>query len=177
MKRVAIVGCPGAGKTTFARKLSEKTKLPVVHLDFYYHQQKYDYHNNRDAWIKRVKKLIQQDSWIMDGNYSSSFVPRFKRADTIIFFDFPRRTSMHGVVKRRIQYHNKLRVEMPSEWKEKANLEFLKYVWNFNKSDRGKILTAIKEAGDKNVIVFKNRKQANDFLKELRTEPASGFTE
>lgn len=167
MKRIVIVGCPGAGKTTFARKLSEKTKFPVVHLDFYYHQQKYDYYNNREAWIKKVEQLIKQDKWVMDGNYSSSFIPRFKRADTIIFFDFPRHVSMYGVIKRRIQYRNKLRVEMPSEWKEKANLEFLKYVWNFNKQDRGKVLAALKEASDKDIRIFTNRKQMNEYLSKL----------
>ena len=33
MERVMIIGCGGAGKSTLARKLGEKTGLPVVHLD------------------------------------------------------------------------------------------------------------------------------------------------
>ena len=33
MERVLIIGCSGAGKSTLARKLGEKTGLPVVHLD------------------------------------------------------------------------------------------------------------------------------------------------
>lgn len=167
MKRVAVVGCPGAGKTTFTRKLSEKTRLPVIHLDFYYHQQKYDYYNNREAWIKKVEELIKKDSWIMDGNYSSSFTPRFKRADTIIFLDFPRYLTMYSVLKRRLQFHNKLRADMPSEWKEKANFEFLKYVWSYNKEHRQEVLDALKEAGNKDIHIFTNRKQMNEYLSKL----------
>ena len=33
MNRVMIIGCGGAGKSTLARKLGEKTGLSVVHLD------------------------------------------------------------------------------------------------------------------------------------------------
>ena len=32
MERVIIIGCGGAGKSTLARKLGEKTGLPVIHL-------------------------------------------------------------------------------------------------------------------------------------------------
>lgn len=167
MKRIAIVGCPGSGKTTFTRKLAAKTKLPVIHLDFYYHQTKHDYYNNTEAWIATVKELIKQDAWIMDGNYNSTIEARFKRADTIIFFDFPRRKSLYGVVKRRIQYRNKLREEMPSDWEEKANLEFLIYVWHFRKNNREETLKAIADNHDKDLITFTNRKQANEYLDKV----------
>ncbi len=164
MKRIAVVGCPGAGKTTFVRKLAEKTKLPVVHLDYYYHQKKYDFYNNSDAWIKKVNELIQRDMWIMDGNYKSTFDSRFKRADTIIFFDFPRRTSLYGALKRRMQYRKKFREDMPSDWKEKADLTFLKYVWSFNKNSRHKVTEALEKNKDKTMVVFKNRKQVKKYL-------------
>ncbi len=166
-KRIAIVGCPGSGKTTFARILSEKVNIPVIHLDYYYHQLKYGFHNDREAWIEKVKQLVKQDSWIMDGNYSSSFDVRFKEADSILFFDYPRRTSMYGVIKRRIQYHNKLREEMPSDWKEKADMNFIKYVWNFKKVERIKITNALDKVKNKEVVIFKNRKDADDYLKSL----------
>jgi adenylate kinase family enzyme len=32
-ERILIIGPPGAGKSTLAIKLAEKTKLPLVHLD------------------------------------------------------------------------------------------------------------------------------------------------
>lgn len=167
MKRVAVIGCPGAGKTTFTRKLHEKTGLPVIHLDFYYHQKKFDFYNNREAWISCVEKLINEDSWIMDGNYSSTFEQRFKRADTIIFFDYPRRISFYRTIKRRIEFRNSHRAEMPSDWKEKADKDFLKYVWNFNRDSRSRITEQLKKNKDKNIIIFLAPKQAEDYLRML----------
>lgn len=167
MKRVVIIGCPGAGKSVFANKLHNKTKLPLVHLDFYYHQKENDYYNNKEQWVKRVEKLIAADSWIMDGNYTSTFDLRFKRADTIIFFDMPRRLSFYRVLKRRIEYRNKQRTDMPSDWKEKANAEFLKYVWQFSKTTRPKILAQLQKNKDKEIIVLQSPRQAQKYLDSL----------
>ena len=33
MKRAIVIGSPGAGKSTFARKLKDKTGLPLYYLD------------------------------------------------------------------------------------------------------------------------------------------------
>ena len=38
MLKVIIVGCPGAGKSTFARKLNQITNLPLYHLDMLWHK-------------------------------------------------------------------------------------------------------------------------------------------
>ena len=38
MKKVLILGCPGAGKNTFARKLRDKTGLPLYYLDMIWHK-------------------------------------------------------------------------------------------------------------------------------------------
>ena len=40
MERILIIGGNGAGKTTFAKALAEKTQLPLVHLDALYWRRK-----------------------------------------------------------------------------------------------------------------------------------------
>ena len=37
MNKVAVIGCPGAGKSTFARRLAGITGLPLFYLDMLWH--------------------------------------------------------------------------------------------------------------------------------------------
>lgn len=87
MKRITIVGCPGAGKSTFARALSHKTKIPLVHLDFYYHQREPDYQKDKQAWLDKLAGLTSGETWIIEGNYGSSYEQIIPKSDALIFMD------------------------------------------------------------------------------------------
>jgi adenylate kinase family enzyme len=167
MQRVAVVGCSGVGKTTFSRRLAEKTGLPLVHLDYYHHELGKDYPHNRAAWVKRVKPLIAEPSWVMDGNYQSTFPLRFARADTIIFFDYPRWRALLGIYKRRFQYRKTRRADMPEGWQEKIPRDFLMFVWKFNRDYRPNIISALDAVEGKRVIVFHKPKEAEQYLRSL----------
>ena len=169
MKRVAIFGSPGTGKSTLTKKLSELTGLPAVYLDREYFDKNKPYFMAKDetAWFERVHDLESEDEWITDGNYSGSLPARLKRADTIIFLDFPRRTAIRGVVERRIKLHNKPRHEMHSDWKERWNMEFLKYVWTYNKKSRAKRLAVLEKFKEKDILVLRSRKEVNNWLRDL----------
>ena len=167
MKRVLVVGSPGSGKTTFARRLAEKTGLPLIHLAYYYHQKKFNYYENKEAWRKRVVSLTKGDAWIIDGNYSSTFAERFVVADTVVFFDLPRRVVMYRLFKRRLQYVRKRRSDMPEDWREKIDWELLLFVWRFNRDKRYKITDAIAANPEKRVIVFRTPRDVGLFWNEV----------
>lgn len=169
MNKVIIVGAPGTGKSTLARKLTKKTGLPIIHLDYYYHQKDKDYYHekNKPAWFQEVKKLVKQSSWIMDGNYSSTYEVRFKAADIVIFLDFPRYIYFARVLKRAYIFRSKHRPEMPSDWKEKLSKDFLSFVWNFNKNNRRKITNSLDKISDSKIYSFKSPRELNKFLKSL----------
>lgn len=89
MKKIAVIGCPGAGKTTFSKELSKRLSLPLYHLDFFHYDESFNYQQDEDAWRQRVMALSQEPSWIIDGNHKSTFDIRFDNADTIIYLDYP----------------------------------------------------------------------------------------
>ncbi len=169
MKRVLVVGSPGAGKTLFAKRLAKKTGLPLVHLDTYYHDKTKDYYSeqNKPAWRAKVMELIKPNTWIIDGNYSSTFPDRFERADTIFFLDYPLHTRLRGVFNRRLEYRNRKREDMPEDWQEKIDWSFLEFVWNFKKNYRHKITDVLKTQSSKKIVIFKKRSEATKYLKML----------
>lgn len=133
MERVMIIGCGGAGKSTLARQLGEVTGLPVVHLDKLFW---------KSGWVESSKAEIDEKirqaaacpRWIMDGNYNRTLEQRLERADTVIYLDFPRMVCLWGVFKRLLTNLGKVRPDMPEGCPEKVDLEFLRWIWNFNKA-------------------------------------------
>ena len=69
MKKVIVIGCPGAGKTTFAERLRDKTELPLYYLDAIWHNPDRT-HISREEYDARLAEILALDSWIIDGNYS-----------------------------------------------------------------------------------------------------------
>lgn len=166
MNRIAVVGCSGSGKSTFCRQIAKKIGLPLIHLDYSFHDSTKDYVHDKEAWYKKAKELIDQPTWIIDGVYSSTFSIRFKRADVIFFFDYPRYICLYRIFKRWFEYRKKHREDMPLDWQEKIDWGFLRFVWTFNKAYRYKITDELAKA-DKKVIVFHNPKETELYLKKL----------
>lgn len=67
MKKVLILGCPGAGKSTFARKLRDKTGLPLYYLDMIWHKPDRTTITKQEFDAK-LSEIIKQEEWIIDGN-------------------------------------------------------------------------------------------------------------
>ena len=68
MKRVIVIGSPGAGKSTFARKLKDKTGLPLYYLDRIFHKSDQTT-LTREEFDRKLQTILQTDCWIIDGNY------------------------------------------------------------------------------------------------------------
>jgi len=75
VRKVLVIGSGGAGKSTFARRLAERTGLPLVHLDLLYWHDGWVPSANAE-WDGVVARLVSQDDWIMDGNYGRTLVTR-----------------------------------------------------------------------------------------------------
>ena len=76
MKRILIIGAGGSGKTTLARRLAERTGLPLIHLDQLYWHSGWQA-TPTEEWRSKVDELIAGETWIMDGNaYTSRPGPR-----------------------------------------------------------------------------------------------------
>lgn len=106
MKRVLVIGPSCAGKSTLARRLADRIGLPLVHLDPLYWRAGWR-ETPKEEWAQTVERLVQQDDWVIDGNYGGTLDQRLEAADTVIFLDFSRWICLRRAVKRRIQFHGR----------------------------------------------------------------------
>lgn len=168
MKRVAIIGSGGAGKSTLAREMGAKTGLPVIHLDREYWKPGW-VESEPDEWSARVAELVATDEWITDGNYGGTLDLRLQRADTIIFLDLPRSLCVFRTLKRGLTYRNRSRPDMTPGCNERLEWQFLKWIWQYPTSRRPGILNRLRSerSAGKRIVRLRSTGQVRRFLVSL----------
>ena len=167
MKKIVIVGCAGCGKSTLAKILGQNLNIPVLHLDTIYWKANWQV-EDKNIFLEKQLKMLENDSWIIDGNYRDTLDLRLKDCDTIIFLDYPRRTAIYGIYKRYFQYRNKQRDTIAEGCREKIDRSFFNWVWNFKKKARPIIVNKINDHKlGKEVLIFKKRKQLKKYLESI----------
>ena len=159
--RILILGCPGSGKSTFARALAARTGLPVVHLDNLWWRAD-GTHISREDFDRALGELLEGERWILDGDYSRTYEVRVRAADTVVFLDYPEDVCMAGIVARVGQQ----RPDMP--WTERAlDPELVALVQNYARDDRPALLSLLQQYPDKRSLIFTSREEAARWLSDL----------
>jgi adenylate kinase family enzyme len=163
-KRIMVIGCSGSGKSTLSRKLGEKLNIPVVHLDKLLWRPGWHQVSNEE-FDDLLKKEIIKDSWILDGNFNRTIKYRLDRCNTVIYLDYSRITCIIGVIKRVLANYGRTRTDMGMDCPEKFDIEFLKWIWNFNKKYRSNYYNELRNLKNKNVLILHSRRECKKFLK------------
>lgn len=88
VERVLVLGCGGAGKSVFARRLGARAGLPVVELDSVFWQPGL-VGLSRPEWVARQRELVAGPKWILDGDLGPYDVleVRLAAADTVVLLN------------------------------------------------------------------------------------------
>ena len=163
MEKVIVIGCPGSGKSTFSKVLHKVIELPLYHLDMlYWNADRTTV--PRPIFLERLSKIIEQDLWIIDGNYGSSIEMSLKACDTVFFLDYPLEICIEGVNLRK----GKKRTDMPwVEESDEVDKELIEFIKNYDSNSRPKVIELLNKYNDKNIFIFNSRNEADEFLSQI----------
>jgi adenylate kinase family enzyme len=159
VERVLVIGSPGAGKSSFARRLREKSGLPLYYLDMIWHLPDRTT-VTREEFDRRLEEILREDRWIIDGNYGRTLERRLMRCDTVFLLDLPVEVCLEGA-KERV---GKQREDLP--WKEEElDPEFRRWIIDFPGEQLPRIYELLEQYKEgRQIIVFRSREEADEWL-------------
>ncbi|MCT7981745.1 hypothetical protein NG796_00405 [Laspinema sp. A4] len=173
MKKIAIIGPKGSGKTTLAHHLCSIVNVEVIHADAILGQSGQS-GTNEFQGKTRLESYLQQPAWIIEGdgdptNPEFIYEQRFAAADTIIWLDLPQTVCVWRLLKRLVQPEGRLRKfflsNYPGNIQEYGFLQGVMQTWNYMKQERSLVREKIDECcGDKRVFILRTPSEVKDFL-------------
>lgn len=101
-KRIAVVGTTGSGKTTLARQLARSLELKHVEIDALHWGPQWMPVPD-DVFRQRVGDALQEESWVIDGNYRKVRDIIWPQAETIVWLDYPLIVILWRLFRRAIR--------------------------------------------------------------------------
>ncbi len=163
MEKIAIIGSPGAGKTTLATKISSMLKIKVIHLDRLLWKRGWQ-GKSSDTRIDIMHAIAQEKHWVIEGTYINSSEARLDAADTIIFLDVSPFLCFWRIMKRHYVDHGRSRRDLPMECTDKLTLFRMLKVLFFPFREGRTLEQKLRNYNSKQVIRLHSMREVNDFL-------------
>lgn len=168
MKKVAIVGCGGSGKSDLARKLAKILDAPVTHLDAAFYDDEWNA-LPMEKFAEVQRELVAQPTWIIDGNYNSTLQIRLEACDTVVLMDVATPAALWGIFSRQIRHgagHKGNGVHNRITW------GVIKYVATYRRKMRPRVMAKIEEfaAGHAEVVLLTSRRHTRRWLQQVAAQ-------
>lgn len=170
MKRVAVFGNAGGGKSTLARALAAITGLPLYVID----ELKFRPGGSevpQEEYLRLHAAVVGRDAWIIDGFESVKLAwERFEAADTLVHVDLPLAVHALWVTKRLVQG---LFVDPPG-WPKgspviSSSMQSYRVLWPCHTRLTPRYRAYVSEAAPrKRVIHLRSKREMKQFLESIR---------
>ena len=163
MKKIYIIGPVGSGKTTFAKKLSQKYNIKYYELD----KVSWDDDNGNikrptEEALKIFNNIIKNKSWIIEDIGRDKFKQGREDADIIYYLKMSKVKAYYRVIKRWFKQRFKKEVyNCPPTF---SQFKYFIYTVNSYYKKEKDILKSLDEYKDK--LVFLNKEDINNILKK-----------
>lgn len=101
IRRIAIYGVTGSGKSTAADRISRLTGLPTYRADDVAWEPNW-VGVPGDEQRRRIAEICARDEWVLDAAYGTWQDIAFSRADVLVLLDYARWRSLLRLVRRTI---------------------------------------------------------------------------
>ena len=166
-QKILVLGCSGSGKSTFAKILAERTGLPLFHLDNLWWKADRT-HISREEFDQKLREILKEEQWILDGDYSRTYETRIRACDTIFVLDYPEEVCRNGIEER----VGTKRSDIP--WiEEQLDPELVELVTNYRTENRPKLFALLDRYPKKERYVFHDRTEADAWIEALKV-PVKG---
>ena len=133
LDRISIVGMCGAGKTTMAAQLARLLNVAHLEIDELAHGPNWSRTPDEEL-ARQLGSVVEGASWIVDGTYLDRIGDVvWRRATTVVWLDYPRRTLLRRVVVRslrRIVTRQRLWYGNTERWSDLWRPDHpIRYVW------------------------------------------------
>ena len=163
MKRILVIGCPGAGKTYFAKKLKEITGLPVIHMDnLYWNKDKTSI--STEELENKLLPYLKEEKWIIDGNYHDTLKLRLEYATDVFFMKMSREECIEGILERIDQERD----DIPWVETKKDAVELINWTIDYEERTKAQEENLLKEYPKVEVHILRSREEANQYLEQLK---------
>ncbi|MBX9765120.1 hypothetical protein K2X83_00580 [Patescibacteria group bacterium] len=163
VKKIAILGITGAGKSTLSRRIAQKTGLPVYHMDTLFWRGEWQEVPEKEYVEAHQKILKENDSWIIEGWVSEAMVDRLHQADVIIYLDHPGWLAAAHYVERWRKHRVVARPELPKESRDHFKLRrFLLVLFRVERPQIERVLKLV--ADQKKIVRITSMEEMEDYL-------------
>jgi adenylate kinase family enzyme len=168
-RRAIVFGSSGAGKSTFARQLGAITGVPVTHIDQLFWSPGW-VQTPTHLYLQRLEAVMAQPAWIIEGVNTSTLARRLASADVMFWIDRSRYVCLSQLMRRVAGSYGKVRADLaPGCPEHLPNLDFLKFIWHFDRDNRHRVEAAIEATKTRDrVVMLQSHRQSRVCLSAIQ---------
>jgi hypothetical protein len=175
MKRIAVTGPAGAGKSRLAREIGSAYGIEVLHLDALFWRPGW-LETPAAEWEARQRRELERDSWIVDAQYDDMIPGWLETADLVVVVDASPLRCLWGVSRRRLGGANGPDAPPDSEPApvHRALATFTRGQWHYRRSVRPRLLARLARRPARQVVLLRTGGETRRFTAQLprRREPS-----
>lgn len=169
LRRIAILGGGGAGKSTLARRLGDALGLPVIHLDRLVFGPGWT-RRETAAMCADLSAALEPGAWIVEGSYAEASALTLPTADLVIWLDQPVWLRLYRAWRKTVTHRGRPRADRPDGCEEGFGWIYAQMILSFG-AWTPRVAASLEAAAGPRLRRLRGDAAIRRFLAEVTEEP------